>query len=214
MPATTRGRNRLAGLSSGPVFEVDRPGTQAAKRATLGRLGINTSGIIFVGVDFEIDDLADALARGGCAADKPTLFVWEGVTQYLSAEAVDNTLAAMVANTTPGATWSSPTSTATSSARRASSPKQRSGSEGSTSEVSRGYSVYRRKSYRASSPHAALPSRRIYPLLTQASGTSCPLVDGSVGRVCTGSQPRSSIAMLTNDLHNPVVMKTRRQWPC
>ena len=86
---------RLAGLSSGPVFEVDRPGTQAAKRATLGRAGINTSGIIFVGVDFEIDDLADALARAGCAADKPTLFVWEGVTQYLSAEAVDNTLAAM-----------------------------------------------------------------------------------------------------------------------
>ena len=94
MPATTR-PYRLAGLSSGPVFEVDRPGTQAAKRATLGRAGINTSGIIFVGVNFEIDDLADALARAGCAADKPTLFVWEGVTQYLSAEAVDNTLAAM-----------------------------------------------------------------------------------------------------------------------
>jgi methyltransferase (TIGR00027 family) len=86
---------RLAGLAGCPVFEVDRPDTQAAKRATLSRAGVNTSGVIFVGVDFETDDLAEALARGGYAADKPTLFVWEGVTQYLSAEAVDNTLAAI-----------------------------------------------------------------------------------------------------------------------
>ena len=46
-----------------------------------------------MGVDFETDDLAGALANARYAADKPTLFVWEGVTQYLSAEAVDNTLA-------------------------------------------------------------------------------------------------------------------------
>ena len=84
---------RLSCLASPRVFEVDHPATQTAKRATLSRAGVNTSGVVFVGVDFETDDLAGALRNARYAADKPTLFVWEGVTQYLSAEAVDNTLA-------------------------------------------------------------------------------------------------------------------------
>ncbi|HTV11929.1 MAG TPA: SAM-dependent methyltransferase [Acidimicrobiales bacterium] len=84
---------RLSCLARPKVFEVDHAATQAAKRAILSRAGVNTSGVVFVAVDFETDDLAGALANARYAADRPTLFVWEGVTQYLSAEAVDNTLA-------------------------------------------------------------------------------------------------------------------------
>ena len=75
------------------MFELDRPATQAAKRDALARAGTGTGHVVFVAVDFETDDLADALAHAGYVVDRPTLFVWEGVSQYLSANAVDNTLA-------------------------------------------------------------------------------------------------------------------------
>jgi len=84
---------RLTCFTRHRVFEVDHPDTQAAKRSALSRAGIGTSHVAFVPVDFEIDDLADALTRASYAVNQPTLFLWEGVTQYLSAEAVDKTLA-------------------------------------------------------------------------------------------------------------------------
>lgn len=84
---------RLDCLAPRCVFEVDRPDTQAAKRAALTRASVERAGIVFVPVDFETDDLADALTRAGFAHDRPALFIWEGVTQYLSAESVDHTLA-------------------------------------------------------------------------------------------------------------------------
>jgi O-methyltransferase involved in polyketide biosynthesis len=46
-----------------------------------------------VPVDFETDDLATALTVGGFDTEAPVVFVWEGVTNYLTAEAVDATLA-------------------------------------------------------------------------------------------------------------------------
>ena len=45
-----------------------------------------------IGMDFEQKDLADELGAAGFQKDMRTLFIWEGVTQYISAEAVDNTL--------------------------------------------------------------------------------------------------------------------------
>ncbi len=100
---------RLACLASCAVFEVDEPDTQAVKRTTLSRADVNTSGVVFVGVDFETDDLAVALTGANYVADKPTLFVWEGVTQYLSADAVDNTLAVIHKIAHAGGRLSSPT---------------------------------------------------------------------------------------------------------
>lgn len=84
---------RLACLTGHRVFEVDHPDTQAVKRSALLRAGIEPSGVVFVPVDFETDNLAAALANAGYDPDRPALYVWEGVTQYLSAEAVDSTLA-------------------------------------------------------------------------------------------------------------------------
>lgn len=49
----------------------------------------------YVGVDFERDDLTVALIASGYQPAQRSMFLWEGVTQYLSSEAVDKTLSAI-----------------------------------------------------------------------------------------------------------------------
>lgn len=83
---------RLPHLRGYEVFEVDHPQTQAAKRTVLRRAGIDTSLVHFVPLDFETDDLGSALAQAGLSLHTPTLYLWEGVSQYLSHKAVDATL--------------------------------------------------------------------------------------------------------------------------
>lgn len=84
------------------VFEVDHPATQRWKRALLEQAGIAAPGsLTYVPVDFERDDLADALAAAGCQLDQPVFFSWLGVTLYLSTDAVFDTLA-FVAGLPPG----------------------------------------------------------------------------------------------------------------
>jgi methyltransferase (TIGR00027 family) len=85
---------RLAGLRSARVFEVDHPATQATKRRLVGTAvpAERRGHVRFVGVDLMRDDLAGALRRAGFSGEVRTVVVWEGVTNYLSAEAVDTTL--------------------------------------------------------------------------------------------------------------------------
>ena len=83
---------RLTAMSGRRVFEVDHPTTQATKRAVVERLGIGLDNVTYVAVDFERDDLAGKLVEAGLDRDTRTVFVWEGVTQYLTEEAVDSTL--------------------------------------------------------------------------------------------------------------------------
>jgi methyltransferase (TIGR00027 family) len=84
--------HRLASLFGRPVFEVDHPATQAAKRAVVERLSAGDENVIYVPVDFERDDLADALSGAGFVPGRASVFVWEGVMQYLTAGAVGSTL--------------------------------------------------------------------------------------------------------------------------
>jgi len=86
---------RLNCLSGHPVFEVDQPETQAAKAAALRQAGIESETVTFVPVNFEIDDLGRALLDAGYTPGHRTLFLWEGVTQYLTADAVDITLSSI-----------------------------------------------------------------------------------------------------------------------
>ncbi len=80
---------RLARHSDVPVFEVDLPVNIARKRAVVARVfGIAPSSVRLVSVDFERDDLMATLASDGYRQDSPAFFVWEGVTQYLTPEAV------------------------------------------------------------------------------------------------------------------------------
>src|SRR5262245_29014500 len=72
--------HRLPGLERVRVFEVDHPATQAAKRAALpGARGR----VSYVALDFLTGRLEDALAAGGFTPGPRTLFLWEGVTNYL-----------------------------------------------------------------------------------------------------------------------------------
>jgi methyltransferase (TIGR00027 family) len=84
---------RLECLRSVPVFEVDHPDTQTAKRAALRRaLPTLPGNVTFVPSDFNLGTLEHAMAEAGYRPEQPTVFLWEGVTNYLTEEAVDVTL--------------------------------------------------------------------------------------------------------------------------
>lgn len=83
---------RLARHSAIPVFEVDLPVNIERKRSVVRRaLGTVPDSVHLVPVDFERDDLAAELTRHGHLGTHRTFFVWEGVTQYLSADGVGST---------------------------------------------------------------------------------------------------------------------------
>jgi methyltransferase (TIGR00027 family) len=72
------------------LFELDAPPTQARKREVLHQAGIpSPERLVFVPVNFSTANLEDDLAQAGFNQDQRTLFIWEGVTYYLSAETVD-----------------------------------------------------------------------------------------------------------------------------
>jgi methyltransferase (TIGR00027 family) len=79
---------RLPELDRVRVFEADFPEVIAKKRAALARAGVASDNVGFVPVDFEIDDVADRLAARGWDRAARTLFLWEGVTQYVARDAV------------------------------------------------------------------------------------------------------------------------------
>ncbi len=85
---------RLPELSKISVFELDRPPLLALKTNILrGVPGAKKP--IRVGIDFLRDDLAKHLSQANYATDKQTLFLWEGVTNYLNAQAVDRTFVSL-----------------------------------------------------------------------------------------------------------------------
>lgn len=90
---------RLPEAASTSVFEVDHPATQARKREALGAASAN---VRYVPIDFERDPLLRALTDAGVDPRKRSCVVWEGVFSYLSAEAIDLTLAALVEACAPG----------------------------------------------------------------------------------------------------------------
>ncbi len=87
---------RLAQRSDIPVFEVDLPVNIARKNAAVRRaVAIVPASVHLVPSDFERDDLIATLTEHGYRTDARTFFIWEGVTQYLSEDAVRTTLAAL-----------------------------------------------------------------------------------------------------------------------
>lgn len=87
---------RIARHGDLPVFEVDRPEVMEHKATVLRRVtGAVPASIHLLGLDFENDDLISALTSHGYRPDQRAFVIWEGVTQYLSAEAVAATLDAL-----------------------------------------------------------------------------------------------------------------------
>jgi len=85
------------------LFEVDTGPTQDRKKDCLRAAQISISAQIrFVSLNFDTEDLAEGLIKAGFTRGKSTLFVWEGVTYYLSADVVNSMLAFVRSNTPPG----------------------------------------------------------------------------------------------------------------
>jgi methyltransferase (TIGR00027 family) len=76
------------------IFELDIDATQRYKREVYKRKKTALpKSLVFVSIDFNKQSLADVLSEAGYRDGQQTLFLWEGVTMYLEAEAVDGTLA-------------------------------------------------------------------------------------------------------------------------
>ena len=90
--------------AAGPlrVYEVDHPASQRAKRERLRELGGEPDGVEFAALDFEREELEEALARSSFDPGRPAFFSWMGVSMYLTREAVRRTLASIRACATPG----------------------------------------------------------------------------------------------------------------
>jgi methyltransferase (TIGR00027 family) len=75
------------------IFELDIHATQHYKLKVLKRKKIELPKmLVFAPIDFCTQHLADVLSEVGYVEKQKSLFLWEGVTMYLNAEAVDETL--------------------------------------------------------------------------------------------------------------------------
>ncbi len=79
---------RLDALRSARIFEVDHPNTATVKQQRLRSAHADLARVTFLKVDFEVDDFAKSLCAAGFDTTRPAIVVWEGVSQYLTGEAV------------------------------------------------------------------------------------------------------------------------------
>jgi methyltransferase (TIGR00027 family) len=92
-------------LEGGQVFEVDHPATQGRKRRILGEASAPPAPVHFLAWNFErqsLDELPARLREVGHDPSLRTLTIWEGVTPYLTVEAIDATVRAVRALSAPG----------------------------------------------------------------------------------------------------------------
>jgi methyltransferase (TIGR00027 family) len=81
------------GLGTLTVFEIDDPPFQEWKRQRIQKLGLAAPPqLLFVPCDFETTSIEEALATTGFAPDEPSFISWLGVTQYLTLDAITETL--------------------------------------------------------------------------------------------------------------------------
>ena len=83
---------RLKFLEKIPVIEIDHPNTAGYKmeiiQNSMGKLPQNVK---YYQIDFNQENLTDLAHKYDLNLDISTTFIWEGVTNYLSQEAVDKT---------------------------------------------------------------------------------------------------------------------------
>jgi methyltransferase (TIGR00027 family) len=84
---------RIPGIKRARVYEVDHPNTLAAKRGHVQRaLGSLPAPVVFAEIDFNRQRIGNVMIASGFDVGLRTFFIWEGVTNYLTEEAVDTTL--------------------------------------------------------------------------------------------------------------------------
>lgn len=83
-------------------FELDQAKTQKLKIECLKKAGIDTSNVNYVEVDFSTEHWYEKLEKAGYDPSKKSIFLWEGVTLYLSEKDVRNTLKEIKEYAAPG----------------------------------------------------------------------------------------------------------------
>jgi methyltransferase (TIGR00027 family) len=84
---------RLPQLESVQVWEVDQPGNIESKRRRLQSIfGEVPAHVTLVPIDFDTEKLPSVLAAHGYDADTKAIFIWEGVTQYLTEPGIRATM--------------------------------------------------------------------------------------------------------------------------
>ena len=85
------------------TFEIDEPVTQRAKIEKVNKLlGSVPEHVTYVPIDFDKENMAEKILANGFDKESKTLFIWEGVTMYITAEAVDETLDFVAKNSGKG----------------------------------------------------------------------------------------------------------------
>lgn len=85
------------------VFEVDHPATQRVKKEkVLERFKTLPGHVTYVPVDFRREDFQTSLFANGYDRQLKTLFIWEGVSMYVDADTVEQTLAFIANNVGTG----------------------------------------------------------------------------------------------------------------
>ena len=74
------------------IFEVDQPEVQLRKRSKLPKNLPNSENVTYVSVDFNNQTLKKQLLNTGFDQNKPTVFTLEGVSQYITKDAIISTL--------------------------------------------------------------------------------------------------------------------------
>ena len=87
--------HRLELPSSLRIFEVDQAEVQARKRSKLPKELPNSENVTYVTVDFTNQSLTKKLMDAGFDQSKSTVFTLEGVSQYVTKEAVSSTIKEM-----------------------------------------------------------------------------------------------------------------------
>ena len=85
------------------IIELDIEKTQHPKIEILARKHVMLpEELVFATIDFNKENISDVLMKAGYQRGRYNLFLWEGVTMYLNAEAVDGTLAFIKASSKKG----------------------------------------------------------------------------------------------------------------
>ncbi|MCJ8314814.1 MAG: class I SAM-dependent methyltransferase [Saccharospirillaceae bacterium] len=91
--------HRLDLPSSLKIFEVDQLEVQTRKRSKLPKDIANSENVTYVSVDFNHQSLTEQLLAAGFDQNKSTVFTLEGVSQYISKQAVITTIQELAALT-------------------------------------------------------------------------------------------------------------------
>jgi methyltransferase (TIGR00027 family) len=96
---------RIPGMQKIRVFEIDHPDTQTEKLNRLKKvIDPLPVYVTFVPVDFNTQTLEECLHNSGYDEKAKTLFIWQGVTYFLTTKVIESTLAFISSHSGPGST--------------------------------------------------------------------------------------------------------------